>query len=100
MSAGKVSDGPEREQRPVGRRHQRLRESPEMLDPIVPDPDGLGSQIGVTEREQAGFVNSLRGARNWGDWESLQYASPRSALAPSVMALVTPKLRNSSPRNG
>ena len=42
------------------RRHQRLRESPDVLDPVVPGLDRFGSQIGVTEREQAGFVNRLR----------------------------------------
>jgi len=41
-----------------------------MLDPVVPDPDGFGSQIGVTECEQAGFVNRLAGrlALTRDDW--------------------------------
>ena len=42
------------------RRHQRLRESPDVLDPVVADPDGFGRQVGVTECEQARLVNRFR----------------------------------------
>ena len=45
-------------------------------------------------------VPNRRGARNSGDWDSFQYASPTAARPPSAITLVTPKLRNSSPRNG
>ena len=42
------------------RRHQRLREAPDVLDAVVSGADGFGRQVGVTECKQARLRESPR----------------------------------------